>query len=93
MINNHQNKKDEGSVIPAVIAVTGAVIGAGVVAVAGAIAMKDEKNREKVKEALDTVHDKASDFVDEVKKDSYAMKEGVEKKIAESKDKAKKLES
>lgn len=52
------NKK--GGFNPVVAAATGAIVGAGV-AIAGAVAMKDKKNREKVKEVFNEAKQKISD--------------------------------
>lgn len=60
------NKKQNG-ISPIVAAVTGVVVGAGI-AVAGAVALSDEKNREKVKEALTNAKDKTISYVEDVQK-------------------------
>ena len=67
-------KNNIGQVV--VAAVTGAIAGAGV-AIAGAIALTDEKNRKKVDESIAKVVEK---------------KDEVEKKIAQGKVKVKKIE-
>lgn len=61
-----QNEKKDGF-NPVVAAVTGAVVGAGV-AIAGAVALRDEKNREKVKDVLTSAKDRAGDYMEDVKK-------------------------
>jgi uncharacterized membrane-anchored protein YhcB (DUF1043 family) len=59
--------KNKTTINPVAAAVTGAVIGAGV-AVAGAIALKDEKNQTKVKKALHEAKEQATDYMAEIKK-------------------------
>lgn len=60
------HKKHNG-ISPIIAAVTGVVVGAGI-AVAGAVALNDEKNREKVKEALTNAKDKTISYVEDVQK-------------------------
>ena len=86
-----QNKQDreKSSVNPIAAAVTGAVVGAGI-AVAGAIALKDEKNREKVKEALNTVKDQARGYVESIQKQAQEKKSDVQEKLAGGKNRVKK---
>lgn len=81
MTDQHQKKQDDSGsgVSPVVAAVTGAVVGASV-AVAGAVILSDEKNREKVKEVLGEVKEKAVGYVE-------AMHEKTDEKIAQGKDK------
>ena len=72
-----------GGMSPVVMAVTGAVIGAGIaVAGVGAVALKDEKNRQKVKEVLDTAKDHAVDYIEDVQKQVHDKKVAVEKALA-----------
>lgn len=75
MTNNNDDKKKGMS--PMAAGVAGAVVGAGL-AVAGAVALKDEKNRAKVKGALQSVKKQASDYVDEIQE--KAQKQGSETK-------------
>ncbi len=75
MTNNNDDKKKGMS--PMAAGVAGAVVGAGL-AVAGAVALKDEKNRAKVKGALQSVKKQASDYVDEIQE--KAQKQGGEAK-------------
>lgn len=86
----NQNKHDDG-ISPAIAAVTGAVIGAGV-AVA-AVAMQDEKNREKVKEVLSNVKDHAVGYVEDMQKQVEEKKGEVEEKLVEGKEKLSKVVS
>ncbi len=72
-----------GGMSPVVMAVTGAVIGAGIaVAGVGAVALKDEKNRQKVKDVLDTAKDHAVDYIEDVQKQVHDKKTAVEKALA-----------
>jgi hypothetical protein len=64
--------------------VTGAVVGAGM-AVAGMIAMKDEKNRDKVKEVFTNVKNKAIDYIEDIQKQTQAKKGEVKEKFVEDK--------
>lgn len=63
MSNQKIQKEEKKGVSPMVAAVTGAVVGAGI-AVAGTVVLKDEKNRNKVKEALTSAKDQAIDHMD-----------------------------
>jgi hypothetical protein len=65
--------------------VAGLVIGAGA-AVAGVVALKDEKNRKKVKDAFKTVKGQAKEYLDDLQK--TARQE--EKKIVKLADQKKK---
>jgi len=93
MVHQNQKKHDEGKsgFNPVVAAVTGAVVGAGV-AVAGAIALKDKKNRDKVKGVLNNVKDKATGYVEDIRKQLQDKKNEAEEKLAEGKEKVKKVE-
>ncbi len=75
MTDKNQKKQDNGKDrFNSIIAgVTGVVVGAGV-AIAGVVALKDEKNRKKVKEALIDVKDQAIDYIED-KKDEKKKKE------------------
>ena len=77
----NQKKQNEGKgVNTAVAAVTGVLVGAAAVAVAGAAVLANDNSRKKVEKAID----KAKDDVAGVKSD---MKD----KLAEGKEKAKKV--
>ena len=91
MIDQIQKKQyaGNGSVSPIAAAVVGAVVGAGV-AVAGAIALKDEKNRDKVKEVLANVKDTATGYVKDVKKQVESTKSDADDVVHETKDTLKK---
>lgn len=88
MTDQNQKKQDMGKsgFNPVVAAVTGAVVGAGV-AIAGAVALKDKKNREKVKEVLTEVKDKATGFMEEMQKQAQDKKDEVEKNLLKAKKK------
>lgn len=90
MTNQNQKKHNEenGDISPVVAAITGVVIGAGV-AIAGAVALKDEKNREKVKEVLTNVKDQAIGYVEDMQKQVEDKKGEVKEKLAEGKEKVK----
>lgn len=87
-----KNKQDEtkGSVNPVVAAVTGAVVGAGI-AVAGAVALKDEKNREKVKEVLSNVKDQAMEYMEGMQKTAEDKKGEIEGKLTKGEEEVKKV--
>ncbi len=70
--------------------VTGAVIGAGV-AIAGVVALADEKNRKKVKSTLLMIKDKALNYVDEATQEAEHSKDVAEDMISEGKDKTNKV--
>lgn len=78
-----KNKKHD-NVNPVVAAVTGAVIGAGVV-VAGAVALKDEKNRKKVKEVFKNVKHQAMEYMEDMQKHAEDKKDEVEKNLLKGK--------
>lgn len=68
-----------------VAAVTGTVVGAGV-AVAGTVALKNEKNRERVKKVLTNIKKQATDYVGNMQKEAQDKKGEIEEKIAEGKE-------
>ncbi len=74
---------------PVVAAVAGVVVGAGV-AVAGAVALSDKKNREKVKKTLANAKDQAMGYVEDVQKQAEDKKGEIEEKLAKGKEKVKK---
>jgi len=65
---------------PVAAAVTGAVVGAGLV-VAGAAALSDKKNRDKAKQVLGNVKDKATTYMKDMKKEARDKKDKAEKKL------------
>ena len=71
----HKNKKNSMGVLAAGVA--GAVALAGV-AVAATIALKDDKTRKKVKEAISDIKDQALNYAEKLQKDPQVA-EGVEK--------------
>ena len=81
MQDTNQKKQKKG-INPVAVAVTGAAIGAGVV-VAGAIAMRNEDNRKKVKEAYKKVKEKAENVKKDIEKRANDKKIEVEEKVAE----------
>ena len=63
MKNTNEEHQKEG-ISPVTAAVTGAVIGAGA-AVAGTMALKDEKSRKKVKDTIITMKNKTMEYFEE----------------------------
>ncbi len=92
MTDQNQKKQDKRKrgLNPVAVAITGAVVGAGI-AVAGVMALKDEKNREKVKKVLNNVKKQATDYAEDVQNKIRDEKEEAEKKLAEVKEKVKKV--
>jgi len=86
MTKQNENK----SINPIVAAVTGAVVGAGL-AIAGTVALKDEKNIEKVKKMMTNVKDQAVEFKKNVQEQAQDKKIEVEKKVEEEKKKVKQV--
>jgi hypothetical protein len=72
---------------PIAVGITGAVIGAGF-AVGGAVALRDKKNREKVKKVLGNAKDQAMNYLEDMRK---TPDENVNKKLANKKKETKKL--
>jgi hypothetical protein len=75
MTNSKQKKQGTNAVFAAV---TGVVVGAGV-AVAGAIAMKDKKNRDKVKNVLTNVKNQAAGYIEKMEKETEDKTQKVKK--------------
>jgi len=89
MSNQKKLDKNKGGINPVVAAVTGAVVGAGI-AVAGAVALKDEKNRNKVKKAFSDVKDQAAGDIEDIQNKAEDKKDEAEKKLDEGKEALKK---
>ena len=85
MIDHKKNQPDDKKVgiSPMAVAVTGAVVGIGL-AVAGAVVLSDEKNREKVKDAFTDAKKHTQEYVSD-------MQHRVENKKVEVENKAAKL--
>jgi hypothetical protein len=77
-----KDQKKDG-VNPVFAAVTGAVVGAGV-AIAGAVALSNDKNREKLDDAATSIKDHVADTIKDVN-------DKVEGKLAEGKEAVKKV--
>ena len=77
-------------VSPVVAAVTGVVVGAGL-AIAGVVAMKDKKNQEKVREAVDNTKDKAAELMKDVQEQASKTQDEVETSLSDGKAKAEKI--
>lgn len=76
---------------PVVAAVTGAVVGAGIVAAgAGAVVLSDEENRKKIKKVINNVKDRAEDYLAGIEKQADDKKSEIEEKIAEGTEKIEK---
>ncbi len=84
-------KQSEGKegINPVVVAVAGAVVGAGV-AVAGAV-LSDKKNREKIAQGATTIKDNVDRFVTKTQKQIEEEKKMLEKRILADKIKVKKV--
>lgn len=65
MTNSKKKKRSKFSVVAGI---TGAIVGAGA-AVAGAVALKDKKNRDKVKKAFTNVKNQAIGYVKKMQKE------------------------
>jgi hypothetical protein len=80
MTDQKKQDNEKGGINPVAAAVTGAVIGAGVVAAgAVAIALKDEKNRKKVKQTLTNVKKQAVNYMEDME-NKYKVKRMMYKK-------------
>jgi hypothetical protein len=86
-----QDKRKSG-IDPVAAAVTGAIVGAGV-AVAGAVALKDKKNRENVKQVLNNVKDQAVGYMEKMQNDVKSKKGSVENKLDDGQKEVKKVTS
>lgn len=79
---NKKEKDKKGGVNPIMAGVTGAVVGAGV-AVAASQALKDKKNRDRVKKTLTDVKDQTMEYVQNFRTDSEVKEKTKElKKVA-----------
>ncbi len=79
--------KKKEIVNPLAAAVTGAALGAGV-AIAGAIALKDEKNRKKIKGVLNDLKSRGEEVRDDMNKNAGKKVEEIKDKAEEIKDEA-----
>lgn len=91
MNDQKMSKQDEvkGGINPVVVAVAGAVVGAGI-AVAGVV-LSDEKNREKIAQTVSTVKEDVVHFVIKTQKQIEAEKKTFEKRILADEMKVKKV--
>lgn len=87
---NKKQNNDEKSVNPIIAGVTGAVIGAGI-AIAGAVILKDEKNRDKAKKVINNVKEEVRGYVKDLENSAQKKTAVVEEKLAKGAKKAKKL--
>ncbi len=83
------NQAKRGGFSQVAAAVAGVIVGAGVVA-AGAVALKDKKNRQKVKQVLADAKDQAVEYMEEMQKDVQGKKSTVEKKLVDGQKEVKK---
>ena len=83
--NEYKRKLHNNEVINPVIAgAAGVVIGAGV-AIAGAVALKDEKNRAKVKEIFNKMKDQTSEAPQDTRTSAIKIKSQIQDKTPDSK--------
>lgn len=75
-----KDEKNHQQIHPVAAALTGVVIGASAVTV-GVVALRDEKNRQKVKKAIDTVKDQAAEYMDTVQERMKTAKKIIEPKL------------
>ena len=87
MTNQKKHNEHREGMGSMVAAMTGAAVGAGI-AIAGAVALKDEKNMDKIKEIMTNVKDQVSGQVDNIKKNMEQEKTEIDEQIAEGKEKA-----
>ena len=79
MQKNEMKDTNRAQVVGAVV--TGAVVGAGV-AVAGAVALSDKKNRQKVKQAFVSVKDRAVEYAKSMQENAMNRASTLTKDIA-----------
>ena len=89
MNDQHRKTNTQSGINPVAAVVAGAVVGAGIVA--AGVAMKDEKNREKVGAVLNDVKGKAVAYVEDLKSSADDTKQKAEGKFVEGKDAVKKV--
>lgn len=87
--NLKKQVEEKGGINTVAAAVAGAVVGAGVV-IAGAVALKDEENRKKVKDALTNVKDRVAGYAEDLQKAAADENGEAGEKIAEVKAEVKK---
>jgi hypothetical protein len=79
---NDYPRRSDNSLNPFVAGITGVVIGAGL-AIAGAMALKNEKNKKKIKGILDKLEDKTDNMVQDVKNTANQTKTQAENRMDE----------
>ncbi|KKP28563.1 MAG: hypothetical protein UR15_C0025G0012 [Parcubacteria group bacterium GW2011_GWA2_31_28] len=85
MLNNiHKERKK--SINPIAAGVTGAVIGAGA-AVAGAVILKDKKNRENIKKVLNKVKDTTSEYMKDMRSSAKDKRDDIKRVLSVGKKK------
>ncbi len=90
MTHNNKINEEQNAISPLAAAVTGVVVGASV-AVAGVVALKDGKNRDKVKKVLTNVKNQVSGHMEEVQEDVEDKKNEIEENLIEGKKELKKI--
>lgn len=79
--NHKKQNKTKSGFNPVVAAVTGAIVGAGV-AIAGAVALKDKKNRKEVEQVFTNLKDQAVGYIEKIQNKVKNKKDNpVEKKL------------
>ena len=86
MAEQNKPNKDGVTINPVVAAVTGAIVGG--VAVAGAMALGDDKNRQKIKGAVSDAKDRTKDYVENVKQVAIDKKDELVENMEEAKKEA-----
>jgi gas vesicle protein len=84
-----KKQNTEKSTSPLAALATGVVIGAGV-AVAGAVALNDKKNREKVIKVVKDVKNQVSGYMDDMQKTANQKKDEGKETVTQSKKEVKK---
>lgn len=87
MTNSKQTKEEEkkSGFSPVIAAVAGAVVGVGV-AIAGAVALADKENKQKVDDAIANTKDKAKGIIKDVQAQVEDKQNQVEKKVSQEKE-------
>ena len=84
-MTNDNVKNDNNGVNPVAAVIVGAVVGATVVA--GATAMQDKTNTDKVKKVLNEAKENATDGIENLQKQVHDTKAKIQKEVNETKEK------
>lgn len=79
-------KKNDNTISPVTAGVAGAVIGASV-AIAGAVALKDDKTKKKVTDTIKTLKDKGADYVEDAQRGADEKKADLNKAVEDTSEK------